>query len=244
MEVSLCVGFVCFKDKMTMSGIKKVFGQKIHLEIMRGSLSQNEEYCKKEGVLQTFGEIPRQGFRSDLRSAMWMVVQKKTVLDVYFEHPGVMFRYNYAMKDFRMRIEKRQRRAPRTVSVSVLWGPTGTGKTHTASQGDPFIIHGNQLQANNGQGWWDGYAGERTLLIDEYHNDVPIGVLQGLLDKYWLRLPIKGSFTYANWDTVFITTNLSRDEWHPKASDASREALFRRVHHWIHLDVPFVNQLQ
>ncbi len=227
------------KEKVSLFGLKKVFGNKLHLEVMRGSLTQNEDYCSKEGVLTEFGKIPRQGFRTDIQAALKMVRDKKTELEVFEEYPCVMLRMNCGMRHYRRLVEERQRSANRDVHVIVLWGPTGTGKSHTAMQFNPYKIQGYDLQANNGTGWWDGYAGQTTLLIDEYHNDVRIGYLQKLLDKYVCRLPTKGCFTYAAWTTVYITTNLERDAWHEKATQLQRDALFRRINTWTEMNEPY-----
>ncbi len=35
-----------------------------------------------------------------------------------------------------------------------------------------------------------------------------------VLDGYVLRLPVKGSHVYANWDTIFITANEPPDTWY------------------------------
>ena len=50
-----------------------------------------------------------------------------------------------------------------------------------------------------------------------------------LLDGYQVRLNQKGTHSYANWNKVFITTNLKPDELHSEAKPAHRDALFRRI---------------
>jgi hypothetical protein len=86
-----------------------------------------------------------------------------------------------------------------------------------------FKISGDALQ------WWDGYDGEKSILIDEYDNQIPITRLLNLLDGYHLRLPVKGGFTYAAWTKVIITTNLNPLELHPNAKQQHRAALHRRI---------------
>lgn len=237
-------GFICFREKLTLFKLKRTFGDKCSFRVMRGSLAQNEVYCSKEGQYESIGVLPQQGIRNDIRQAFQLIRDKKSELDVFEEHPGLMLRCNYGMRHYRRLIEQRQRRAIRIVTVEVFWGPTGTGKSHTAYHRQPnlFKIQGHALRANDCQGWWDGYLGETTLLIDEYHNDVPIGVLESLLDKYPLPLPTKGSFTYANWTQVFITTNMEPEEWHTKATQLQQDALRRRINTMTNMSVVYCPQ--
>ena len=126
-------------------------------------------------------------------------------------------------------VDKKNRKKFRKVEVVVLSGSTGTGKTRKAMEEANYKITGNQLQ------WWDGYEGEKCICIDEYNNDIGITELLNILDGYELRLPIKGSFTYANWNKVYITTNLTKSQFHSNAKSEHRKALFRRVTKWQNL---------
>ena len=131
------------------------------------------------------------------------------------------------MKEYKTMIDKEKRKGFRAVETEVLSGPTGCGKTRRAMESDNvYKIEGSSLQ------WWDGYEGESTILIDEYSNDVPITKLLNILDGYELRLPIKGGFTYANWNKVYITTNLKKSELHNNAKPEHINALNRRITKW------------
>jgi len=71
-------------------------------------------------------------------------------------------------------------------------------------------------------------------VIDEYANQVKITRLLGILDGHLLRLNMKGTFGYANWDLVIITTNL--DVLHSKANPLHQDALERRITRRIVMD--------
>lgn len=49
-----------------------------------------------------------------------------------------------------------------------------------------------------------------------------------LMDRYPMRVPVKGSFV--NWvpKKIYITSNYSPKEWFPNAKDEHVKALFRR----------------
>ena len=105
----------------------------------------------------------------------------------------------------------------RDLKVTILWGPTGTGKTRQVMEKD------NVYKIDPPYKWWDGYEGEEILLIDDYKRGaIDRGFLLNLLDGYRLRLETKGGHTWALWSQVYITTNYNPEIW-------ADEAISRRV---------------
>lgn len=206
--------------------IKKIFNDKtIHIEKRLGTRDQAREYCKKDGDFVEFGEwISGQGHRSDLKKITDKIVNDGLkITDLMIEEPEIYCRYRNGLRDIAAEAAKRASQEFRQVEVIVISGPTGCGKTRVAMEEATYKIEGSQLN------WFDGYDSDECILIDEYDNDVQITKLLNLLDGYALRLPVKGSHTYANWKKVYITTNLKRQELHKQAKSAHRDALFRRI---------------
>ncbi len=195
----------------------------MHLERMLGTEVQSNAYCMKDGDFKFLGEFRTQGFRSDLEDIKQMIDRGDSMLQVPTAHFGDYIRYYAGFAKYQELILKKKTKRFRKVMVIVHTGKTGTGKTRAAvdSSTDHYMIQGGNLK------WWNGYYGETTLIIDEYSNQIPITELLGILDGYQLRLPVKGGFTYANWSTVYITTNL--DSLHINAKPEHRDALCRRV---------------
>ena len=80
--------------------------------------------------------------------------------------------------------------------------------------------------------WWDGYDGEEILLIDDFYGQVQVARMLHLLRGYQCRLPIKGGFTYAQWQKVYITSNNPPHEWYMKWEKIPLEvqdAFFARI---------------
>lgn len=75
--------------------------------------------------------------------------------------------------------------------------------------------------------WWDGYFGDRCIIIDDFADDIPIQQMLRVLDGWQLRLPVKGSFTYARWDRVIITSNV--DELYSQAPQEHQLAFRARI---------------
>lgn len=217
-------GWLQFKKKKRMNGVKKILGsKKIHVEVCQGSESDNEKYCKKDGKYHTLGEYITKGHRSDLDNIKKVLRNGAPIKEIMEENFDLYCRYRNGIKDFHNECAKVNTKKFRKVKVVVYWGKTGTGKTRKAMEKADFKITGDSLQ------WWDGYCGEKSILIDEYDSQIKCTELLNILDGYQLRLPIKGGFTYANWDKVYITSNIDPNDWHSCAKDEHRNALLRRI---------------
>lgn len=102
----------------------------------------------------------------------------------------------------------------RVVNVTFLYGKPGTGKTHWVNDNsDPADTFWFSPQPN--ACFFDGYEGQSTLVLDDFiGGHVPRNMLLRLLDKYALRLPIKGSSRIAKYSRVFITSNYWPSAWY------------------------------
>jgi len=225
-------GYVYFKNAKTLSSvikkIKKAGKKSAHVTIANGSASQNRTYCSKDEDFEEWGTLPKQGKRSDLTDCKAILDAGGCLKDIADKHFGDYVRYGRGFKDYKALLDKERTKDFRAVEVIFITGPTGCGKTRLAMEEASFKIQGDQLR------WWDGYEGDKCILIDEYANNVNITQLLSLLDGYQLRLDIKGGFTYAAWTKVFITSNLL--VLHDQARPEHREALERRItktiNHW------------
>ncbi len=215
-------GFLQSHQKKTLRSIKRLLGlRQVHLEKMRGTPAQAILYAKKEGDFHEWGVVTSQGQRSDINALKTLIdegANESTLAETNFR---LFCQYGRGLQRYSRLRRESQSRDFRFVSVILLTGLTGTGKTRFGSRYASFTIRGSDLA------WWDGYEGQRCILIDEYANDVRITKLLGLLDGYQLRLAVKGDFTYAQWTTVFISTNLAT--LHAEARPVHQAALARRI---------------
>lgn len=221
-----------FKKPVSMKDIKNMFNDNtIHLEKRAGTREQARDYCKKDGNFKEYGIWSTgKGFRTDLKEFTNKLADGTIRLsELMLEEPTLYCKYRNGLKDIQAAIDKKKNSGFRHVEVEVISGPTGLGKTRLAMEHAKFKIEGSKID------WFDGYDNEDTILIDEYDNDIKITSLLNLLDGYQLRLPIKGSFCYAGWTKVYITTNLRKEQLHEHAKPAHRDALFRRITKWTDL---------
>lgn len=128
--------------------------------------------------------------------------------------------------------------------VYVFQGPTGTGKSKTASELFP-----NAFWKTRGN-WWDGYLDQETVIIDEFYGWLPWDLLLRLCDRYPLQVEVKGGTVNFNAKTIIFTTNALPCKWYKNCYFPAFE---RRVKEWwvfprlgerqIYLDYNFTNML-
>lgn len=226
-------GWIQLINKKTKGGLLRLLGtKKLWLNPCYASEFNNDNYCKKDNNFQSFGKFIRQGQRTDLEDVFYRIKQNEPLENIAEDYESIFMRYSHGLKELKKFHLKRTTKEFRHVNVEVYYGKTGVGKTKKAVNENPcaFLTDGAELS----NGWFDGYSGEKTLIIDEYDSDVKITRMLKLLDGYQQRLPVKGSFVYANWDKVIITSNINPNDWHPNAKEEHRKALFRRINNIVY----------
>lgn len=226
-------GYIQFFKACRFARFQKLINDKCHMEIARGTTIENLEYCTKIktslGEVWEFGKPTSQGKRNDWNHIKDMIDDGATIQELAHKHFGDYIRYHRGFEKYKYIHDKSESQNRRSVKVKLILGPTGTGKTQGVLDkfGDDKVYI---LEFDKGSNvWWDGYQGEDVILLDDYNNNYNLPRLLRVLDKYKLRLPIKGGFTWAKWTKVFITTNLRKCELHESAKDEHRNALFRRI---------------
>lgn len=98
----------------------------------------------------------------------------------------------------------------------VYWGhDSGCGKTRRAiyeclPADDTYIL----TQSSTGT-WWDGYMGQKHVIIDEFKGWIPYSTLLRILDGYPCQVDIKGGRRMLGATIIIITSNYPPEEWYP-----------------------------
>ena len=153
-----------------------------------------------------------QGRRTDIHEAVDLLKQGGSNLDLIEHTPVAFVKYHRGLDKVAFHLNKVRGKKQRDVKLTVLIGPSGCGKTSSAYELDPDLYkldtdHNNAL-------WFDGYEGEKTLLIDDFEGWISFRTLLNITDRYPYRAPIKGGFTWALWTHVIITSNLPVEHWY------------------------------
>lgn len=209
-------GYLELDKRMAFNKLRKLIGG--HIEARRGTQEQAITYCLKDVKVDnpawTFGEKKCQGLRTDIGELKEDIASGEFTTQELMEKHEPAWKYGRAMSKYQALIDKQNTKAFRNVKVHVIWGKTGTGKSRYCREQDPDLYA--VPVPNGGNLWFDGYDGEKTLLLDDFYGWIKYGQLLRLLDGYQQLLPVKGGFTYAKWTTIYITSNSEPDRWYER----------------------------
>lgn len=215
-------GFISFDRRRSLSYVRNFVNDRAHYEIARGTPAENRAYCSKDGEFSEFGACPEgRGRRTDLEGCIIDLKAGRSKREILESHPTVFAKYPRFVSEVSLLYGKKRDWKP---EVYVYWGETGTGKTkraHEEAQGDLYVHPGGS--------WFDGYDGQEAVLFDDYGgSEFKLTYLLKLLDRYPMRVPVKGGFVSFVPRKIWITSNYSPKEWYSNAKDEHVKALFRR----------------
>lgn len=217
-------GYLSLDTRRTMQWIKKATSNRMHLEIMQGTPEQASNYCKKDGDFEEHGTLPAgRGSRTDIQLLHKRMREGATIDDIREEYFGLYLKYHRAIEKY---AQKNQRTREWKTKVIVYHGVTGTGKTRTV-----WDYHKKEdIYCHPGERWFDGYTGQKIALFDDFNgSEFKLSYLLRLLDRYPMRVPVKGDYVQWAPEVVYITSNKEPTEWYTGAHEKHRAALMRRI---------------
>lgn len=176
---------------------------KPHVELCRGTPQQNITYCKEDGKWVEYGKPTAERTRSDLTALTTLIKDGATMETVALSSPATFVRNYNGLAKFKAIVNK-----PPLIreqfECHFYFGKTGAGKTYMAHEKYPELF-----AKPIGKGlWFDGYAGEETVLIDEFEGQYPLADMLRVCDRYRLQVEVKGSFAYFIPKLVIFTSNV------------------------------------
>lgn len=216
-----------------------------HVESARGSCEQNILYCSKEDTRVSgpyeYGtpSVRKQGRRTDLLDAISALDSSASLEEAILASESAQACYvKYSRGLEKLAALKKKpinaRQSVRTRRVICLWGPTGTGKTHTAyttlleryPESEPFIAPDNSGK------WFDGYSGQRGVIFDDFRaedDNMPVSLFLRLTDRYPMQVPIKGGFVRWDPEEIYLTGNQHPNTYYSNLDPRTHEAVQRRL---------------
>jgi len=213
------------KSKASLPAVKKIFGiEEGHFELTRSEKA--EGYCWKDdtsiGHRFELGAKPiRRNEKTD-----WDTVWDDAVLGQFLKIPASIrvahYRSLCSISSHHIVAE------PIRKKVYYLWGPTHTGKSHRAWSEAGMDAY----RKNPRSKWWDGYQGQRNVVMDEFRGGIDISYLLGWFDWYPATVEVKGSTVALKCTNFWITSNLPLERLYdndPKVDETTLDALRRRL---------------
>lgn len=215
-----------FSKKLRLAAVKRHFCQQAHCEASRSEAAN--EYVWKEDT-----RVPDTQFEhgalpiSRARPADWDRIYDDAIAGNIENIPKDILIRNYsAIK--RIGVDNAKPPVRDDVTVNVYWGNSGVGKTRRAwheagSINDVYIKNPNTK-------WWDGYRGQKTVIVDEFIGRIDISYILTWLDRYPCMVEIKGYSAPLLATRFFFTSNVDPRDWFPDANEEQKRGLMRRVH--------------
>lgn len=186
-------GYIEFRSRKRLKTVKKI-NNNIHWEPRRGTQRQAIEYCMKDGDYEEFGKKKMQGKRNDLDAVRETAAQEGM--------REVTCRYNRQQigvaEKFLTYNESGRKSKPK-----VIWlhGQSGAGKTRRAVE----LSKGLDTYWKDNTKWWDGYDRHDCTIIDDYRETWEFSYLLRILDRYPVRIEVKGGYRQFVSDLIIIT---------------------------------------
>nr|WPR18738.1 MAG: replication polyprotein [Chemarfal virus 2] len=211
-------GRITFKRAYRLTGLKKLLGC-AHWEPTK--CTQDFLYVQKDGseiVINVNNK--KQGQRTDLEQAI-TAAREGGMKRAAAEHPVAVAKFHRGIEAvLRYAYDDPRDFAP---EVYVRWGAPGSGKTRFIY--DNFDV--SQIWSKPTGDWFDGYQGHEVVIFDDFYGGVKYGEMLKLLDRYPMRVPIKGGFVQWRPRQIYFTSNVPPDQWYPNIVDT--RALMRRL---------------
>lgn len=229
-------GYTRFKNKKRFNTVRAWFAKQgfknAHIAISLGNEKQNRDYCRRddtriagpweEGDYDDKAGI--QGRRSDLELIGDQLKAGKKASDIAKEFTSDFIRYGQGIERAAMYL-KPPPPAQRNIEVFVLWGETGTGKTHRVLTNFP-----GAYCVSPGRDPWGGYDDQDVIFFDEFnYQQWEIERMNKYLDKWQCNLDRRYMDKMAYWTKVFICMNDTPEALYNDKPVMIRDAFRRRI---------------
>jgi len=218
---------VAFRKKVSLAGVKAVFGPSVHAELSR-SESANEYVLKEEtrvdGPWEHGAKPVRRNAKTDWES-VWTAAQSGDLSAIPAQVRVVSYRTIRAIaSDF-------AKTPPIVREIFVFWGATGkyvltvgTGKSRRAWDEAGLEAYAKCPRTK----FWDGYQSEQNVVVDEFRGGIDVSHVLRWCDRYPVRVEIKGSSKPLVATKIWFTSNLDPRMWYPDLDEETKSALLRR----------------
>lgn len=211
--------FVVFKNPKSFDRVRVLFPT-AHIDVVNGTNTQCRDYCtKKETKFEEpfeFGTFAEMRARTDVKNFFDLLDSGATDMEIRELYPQLYLKEFKKMNELRL-IRKKEiySKQCRDVEVTYIYGSSGVGKS----------TYVNELVANDSvfrvdsfdKAAFTDYAGEDTLVIDEFKGQINLQFMNRLLDCFPLKVRGLCSLLPACFTKVYIISNFAyKDLYKPE----------------------------
>lgn len=226
-------GYITFTTRKSFNTMKKLLGDRCHIEVARGTVQSNIDYCTKQDNEHYFvkGEAPKEASEKGAQATKrkWEEARQAAKEGRFEDIPSDLWiRYRNSWKSEYQEEVNKNTTEIRDFNLKDhfywIWGPTGTGKSHLARALAKKLDPDNQPYLKPLNKWWNGYKGQKVTLIEEATPDTCkfiTSLMKQWCDKWPFTAEVKGgSFDCGiRPDYIIITSNYSIQQCFPNEED-------------------------
>lgn len=210
-------GYIRMLKRVRFAQVHKILTKRLSLQVAKGGVDANFNYCSKDGNYVEYGTKPLEGqkkatetkklSREDKALIVHEVLEETHSAEAVFNALAGEYYYNGKALIHNWLIMKRPIHRP---SINVWWftGPPGIGKTKLAHEllSNPYIKDPKTK-------WWNGYMLEEDVIIDDFgKNSIDLNHLLRWFDRYKCQVESKGGMMPLYATNIIITSNFMPSE--------------------------------
>ena len=237
--------FVC-AGGVRFSTVKNRFPT-AHIDYPNGTNQQNVDYVFKQGKWLDdkksdtnlpdthieWGELPieRQGRRSDLDDLYDMIYSGMSTSEILEVDSQFVLQIDKIERARSLYLHNKFKTTRRDLSVTYIYGPTGTGKTRSVMD---YYGYDNVYRVTDYHHPFDTYDCEDVIVFEEFRSSVSLGNMLNYLDIYPVKLPARYAPKQACYTKVYIISNQSLEEQYPELQRQYKrdyDAFLRRINY-------------
>lgn len=236
--------FVIYQNPKVISTIKNLFPES-HIDLVRGSNSQNRDYVLKQGKWQDtekgttsipesqeeYGTLPedKRCCKPELGILYELIKEGRSNYEILEEHPEYIKDISDIEKTRMILKQEEFKNSWRELEITYIFGKSGTGKSRYVME---TYQYQNVFRVTDYVHPFDNYFAENILMFEEFNSSLRIQDMLNYLDGYPIKLPARYSDKIGCYKKVFFTTNIPLEQQYPNVQKETPEiwkAFLRRI---------------
>lgn len=212
---------VVFERSVRLGAVREIYGP-VHAELTRSEAAMEYVWKEETAVAGTRFELGKLKTKRNSKrdwDQVWQSAKEGRFEDI---DKSVLVCHYRSLKSIRqdhlvpVAMERK---------VDVYWGATGTGKSRLAWEEAGLSAYPKDPRTK----FWDGYNGQENVVIDEFRGAIDISHILRWFDRYPVIVEVKGSSVVLTAKNIWVTSNLSPEQWFPDCDSETLSALRRRL---------------